>query len=282
MAEKSEQEPRANPRAGDAEATGSKADLTDPNLAGWARPLERLRQALDKDDFSLYCQPVLALQPGAATRYPIGEVLVRMREEEQAMLPPGEFLPVLEHYNMMPELDRWVVRNLAKRLAAASPIPAFALNVSAQTIADAEFPKYVAEVAQAAQLGPGSLVFEVEEQELLYRQDVVAAFLAALKPSGAAILIAGFGRKAVSFTALKAIGANYVKVDGSIVRKLLQSELARTKIAAIVRVCQAIGMRVIAECVEEPEILEKLRSIGVDYAQGFGVLQPQPIDALRL
>lgn len=257
-------------------------DSTDPGLAGWSRPEQRLTQALEKDEFSLYCQPILALQPGAAPRYPIGEVLVRMREEEQAMLPPGEFLPILEHYKMMPQLDRWVVRHLAKRLALGAALPAFALNVSAQTIADPEFPKYVAGIAKAANLKPGSLVFEVEEQELLYRQSAVAGFLAALKPSGAGILVAGFGRKAVSFTALKAIGANYVKVDGSIVRKLLQSELARTKISAIVRVGRTIGMRVIAECVEEPEIVEKLKSLGVDYAQGFGIVQPQPIDALQI
>ncbi len=258
------------------------ADLTDPGLAGWSRPAERLRLALEKDEFSLYCQPILALDPAAKAPYPLGEVLVRMREEEQAMLPPGEFLPILEHYRMMPELDRWVVRHLAKRLAGGAGLPAYALNVSSQTLSDLEFPKYVAGVASAAGLQAGSLVFEVEEHELLSRSEAVRAFLAALKPSGAGVLIAGFGRKAVSFTALKALGANYVKIDGSIVRKLLQSELARTKVSAIVRVGQAIGMRVIAECVEAPEILGKLRELGVGYAQGFGVVEPQPIDALQL
>ena len=258
------------------------ADITDAGLAGWSRPAERLRQAFEKDEFALYCQPVLALEPGEGPRYPIGEVLVRMREEEQAMLPPGEFLPVLEHYRMMPELDRWVVRHLAKRLAAGARLPAFALNVSSQTLSDAEFPKYVAGIAAAAGLKPGSLVFEVEEHELLSRPDAVLAFVDALRPSGAGVLVGGFGRKAVSFTSLKALGANYVKVDGSIVRKLLQSELARTKIAAVVRVGKAIGMHVIAECVEEPEILEKLKTLGVDCAQGFGVVQPQPIDDLKL
>jgi EAL domain-containing protein (putative c-di-GMP-specific phosphodiesterase class I) len=258
------------------------ADLTDPGLAGWSRPAERLRQAFEKDEFSLYCQPILALAAGAAPAYPLGEVLVRMREEEQAMLPPGEFLPILEHYRMMPELDRWVVRHLAKRLAAGARLPAFALNVSAQTLSDVEFPTYVAGVTAKQGLKPGSLVFEVEEHELLSRPDVVTAFVGALRPSGAAVLVAGFGRKAVSFTSLKALGANYVKVDGSVVRKLLQSELARTKVAAIVRVGQAMGMQVIAECVEEPEVVAKLKELGVGYAQGFGIVQPQPIDELAV
>jgi EAL domain-containing protein (putative c-di-GMP-specific phosphodiesterase class I) len=258
------------------------ADITDAGLAGWSRPAERLRQAFEKDEFSLYCQPILALDAASGPPYPLGEVLVRMREEEQAMLPPGEFLPILEHYRMMPELDRWVVRHLAKRLATGAALPAFALNVSSQTLADLAFPKYVADIAQAAKLRPGSLVFEVEEHELLSRPQVVTTFVDALKPSGAGVLVAGFGRKAVSFTSLKALGANYVKVDGSIVRKLLQSELARTKVAAIVRVGQAIGMRVIAECVEEPEVLARLKALGVGYAQGFGIVQPQPIDAIRV
>ncbi|HWA37059.1 MAG TPA: EAL domain-containing protein [Burkholderiales bacterium] len=265
------EKPEANP-----------ADLTDPGLAGWSRPAERLRQAFEKDEFSLYCQPIRALDPASEPAYPLGEVLVRMREEEQAMLPPGEFLPILEHYRMMPELDRWVVRHLARRLVAGARLPAFALNVSAQTLTDPEFPRYVTGIASANGLRRGSLVFEVEEHELLSRPGVVAAFVGALRDSGTAVLVAGFGRKAVSFTSLKALGATYVKVDGSVVRKLMQSELARTKVGAIVRVARAIGMRVIAECVEEPEVLQKLRELGVDYAQGFGIIQPQPIDEMTL
>jgi EAL domain-containing protein (putative c-di-GMP-specific phosphodiesterase class I) len=84
----------------------------------------------------------------------------------------------------------------------------------------------------------------------------------------------------VSFGPLKSLGAAWVKVDGSIVRKLLTSEVARTKLNAVVRVGQATGVRVIAECVEEREVLDKLKALGVGYAQGFGIVKPQPIDAL--
>jgi len=260
----------------------AQADLTDPGLAGWSRPAERLKQALDKDEFALYCQPMLALSERSAARFPIGEVLVRMREEEQAMLPPGEFLPILEHYKMMPQLDRWVVRHLAKRLAVGARLPAFTMNLSGQTLEDPEFPKYVAGVARAANLKPGSLVFEVEEYELLLRQGSVAALGAALKAEGVGLLIDGYGRKSVSFTPLKNVRPDYVKVEGSIVRKLLKSTLARTKLEAILRVAQPMGIQVVAECVEEPEILEQLRAMGVPYAQGFGIVQPQPIDDIRL
>src|SRR5438132_12474598 len=109
----------------------------DSQLTGWTDPAAHLRQALEKDEFALFCQPVLTLQ--GAERYPFGEVLVRMREEEQALLPPGEFLPVFEHYRMMPQLDRWVLRNAAKHLAGGSKFSRLSINLSGQTAEDPEF-----------------------------------------------------------------------------------------------------------------------------------------------
>jgi EAL domain-containing protein (putative c-di-GMP-specific phosphodiesterase class I) len=257
------------------------ADLTDPGLAGWSNAAARLKRALEKDDFALYCQPILDLRAGAATRFPLGEVLVRMREEEQAMLPPGEFLPILEHYRMMPQLDRWVVRHLAKRLALGTGLPVYSMNLSGQTIDDPDFPGYVAGIAKAAALKPGTLVFEVEEQELISRQPQVAALGSALHAAGGVLLIDGYGRKSVSFAPLKALRPGFVKVEGSIVRKLLKSTLARTKLEAILRVAEPLDVCVIAECVEEPEILERLRAMGIPCAQGFGIAKPQPIEAVR-
>ena len=90
----------------------------DSELAGWTDPVRRLRDAIENDEFELYCQPIL--QFAGDERYPMAEVLVRLREEERALLPPGEFLPVFEHYRMMAQLDRWVVRHTIKRLASGS------------------------------------------------------------------------------------------------------------------------------------------------------------------
>jgi EAL domain-containing protein (putative c-di-GMP-specific phosphodiesterase class I) len=256
--------------------------VVDPDLAGWARPEARLRDAFEQGEFTLYCQPILALATEAAAepRYPLGEILVRMREEEQAMMPPGEFLPVLEHYQLMPLLDRWVVSNLAKHLAKGSRVPRFTMNVSSQTLSDEEFPKHVAAVLKAARVPGDSVVFEIEESDVLSHEGLVARFVAAMKGVGALALIDGFGRKSVSFTPLKTVGAHFVKVDGSIIRKLLKSEVARTKLNAIIRVGQAIDVKVIAECVEEPDVLTRLKSVGVGYAQGFGIVQPQPLATL--
>jgi EAL domain-containing protein (putative c-di-GMP-specific phosphodiesterase class I) len=249
----------------------------DPGLAGWEQPAARLKQAFEKDEFALYCQPILALS--GEERFPMGEVLVRMREEEQAMLPPGEFLPVLEHYGMMPALDRWVVRHVARRLASGSRLACFSMNVSTQTLDDDGFPGYARDVIREAGVPVDSFVFEVEEADVLERAQAVARFVAAMKVVGAGVLIDGFARKAVSFAPLKTIGAHFVKVDGSIVRQLLRSELALNKLRAILEVGRAIDLKVIGECVEEQEVLARLRELGVDYAQGFGIAQPQPIES---
>ena len=253
-------------------------DQTDSALAGGLNAASRLRQALDNDEFALYCQAVLALSGGE--RYPMAEILVRLREEEQAMLPPGEFLPVFEHYRMMPQLDRWVVRKVVKHIAKGSAPKRFTINISTQSIDDAEFPKFFA--AEARALPPRSILFEIAEGDLLSRAEPVGRFVSAMRAGGGGIVVDGFGRKSVSFTPLKTLAPDFVKIDGSITRKLLTSEVARTKLAAVQRVGAAVGFGVIAECVEEKEVIERLKMMGVGYAQGFGIHTPQAIDALKL
>jgi EAL domain-containing protein (putative c-di-GMP-specific phosphodiesterase class I) len=250
-------------------------DQTDTDLSG-GLAASRLRHALDNDEFALFCQPILALS--GTTRYPMAEVLIRLREEETAMLPPGEFLPVFEHYKMMPQLDRWVVRQVVRRLAKGSRVPWFTINVSSQTIEDGEFPAFFAAEMKAA--APRSVLFEINESDLIARPQAVARFVAAIKSGGGGAVMDSFGRKSVSFGPLKALAPDFVKVDGAIIRKLLKSEVARTKLSAVMRVGQALPFGVIAECVEEQDVLLRLKAMGVGFAQGFGVHQPQPIDAI--
>ena len=253
-------------------------DQTHAELAGFAKPGGRLRQAIDRDEFALVCQPIMALR--GEERYPMAEVLVRMREEEQALLPPGEFLPVFEHYNMMPQLDRWVVRHTVRRLAAGARIKRFTINLHGQTLEDEEFPRFIAAQLSSNRVPAEALLFEIDEGDTLARVNAAAGFAAAYRIQGGKVLIDGFGRRSVSFAAIKAIAPDFVKVDGSIVRKLLQNETARTKLGAIQRVGKALGYAVVAEFVEEQDILLRLKAMDVEYAQGFGVYQPHPIDAL--
>jgi EAL domain-containing protein (putative c-di-GMP-specific phosphodiesterase class I) len=250
----------------------------DQQLTGWGDPLARLQAALDKDELTLFCQPIRALKgpPG----YPMAEVLVRLREEESALLPPGEFLPVFEHYRMMPQLDRWVVRTVAKRLALGSKVPRFTINVSGQTLEDQDFPLFVRDEIKKGRIPAASLMFEIDEPDALANLGSAARFAGDMKAIGCGLLIDGFGRRAASFAPLKTLRVDFLKVDGSLTRRILTSETASSKLQAMVRVSEATGIGVVAECVEEQDILLRVKALGVGYVQGFGVYRPHPIDSI--
>jgi len=250
----------------------------DDELAGWSEPAERLRQALGKDELALYCQPIAALT--GAVRFPMAEVLVRLHEEEKAMLPPGAFLPVFEHYRLMPELDRWVVRKALQHLARGSRMPHFSINVSSQTIEDATFPKWVALELVSAGMPGTALLFEISEGDALARLEAAVRLSTAIRAVGCGAIVSGFGRRTATFMPLKTLRPDYVKVDGVIVRKLLTAPAAEAKLKAIIRVGEVMGFQVVAEMVEDQDILTRLKALGVAFAQGFGILEPHPIELL--
>ncbi|MGE0876361.1 MAG: EAL domain-containing protein [Burkholderiales bacterium] len=243
-------------------------------FTGWSDPVARLSQALVGNELELYCQPILSL--GAAGGYPLAEILVRLREEEKAMLPPGEFLPVYEHYGMMPQLDRWIVTNAIARLSAGGGIPRFSVNLSGQTLLDATFPGFVRAQLQTARLAADAVVFEIDESDMIERLQAAEVFAAAIKQVGCGLLFDGFGRRSVSFAPLKKLRFDYVKVDGAIVRQILRSSIAAGKMGAVARVGETIGVGVIAECVEDSQTLDAVKAAGAHYAQGFGVALPRP------
>ena len=254
-------------------------DDTHAGLTGWASPITRLRQAIERDHFVLYAQAILALA-GGPERYPMAEVLVRMRDEESALLPPGEFFPAFEHYRMMPQLDRWVVRTALRYLKQGVAVPRLSINLSGQTLEDPEFPAYVAAQLSAGGVAAERLLFEIDEADTLSRPDAAIRVAQAHHAVGGKVMVDGFGRRSVSFSTIKAMRADYLKADGSIVRKLATSEIARSKMNAMLRVSQSLGYAIVAEFVEEPDVLARLKGLGVGFAQGFGIHQPQAIESL--
>jgi EAL domain-containing protein (putative c-di-GMP-specific phosphodiesterase class I) len=255
----------------------------DGQLFGWDEPAARLREALDHDHFRLYAQPIVSLakEDPAPEGIAMAEVLVRLREEEAQMLPPGDFLPAFEHYRMMGELDRWVVRNALRRLQrGGGGIRTLCINVSGQTIEEPGFAAFVAVQLRLASLDPASLVFEIDENDAIDRREAAERFAAAMKGIGCGLLIDGFARRSVSFEPLKALLVDYVKVDGTIIRNIMRSGSAAAKLKAILRVGEVTGVKVIAECVEDAKILASLKLLKTGYAQGFGVRKPEPIDDL--
>lgn len=253
-------------------------DDMDRQLVGWDDPVARLRRALEHNELVAYAQPVIALRGPEPIAF--AEVLVRLREEERALLPPGEFLPVFEHFHMMRDLDVWIARCAIARLAQGARLPRLSINVSDQTLDDAQFASFIGAELQRAGVQADALIFEVDEKDALARPAVAARFAVSLKEIGCRMLIDGFGRRAVSFAPLTALRVDYVKVDGVIVRKLGSSDMARSKLNAIVVVGDATGVAVIGESVEAPEPLAHLKAAGVGYAQGFGLQPPAPLDDL--
>ncbi len=257
-----------------------RAQEQDAGLSGWKDPVGRMRLALERNEFVLYCQRIAALS--GPVRFPMAEVLVRLREEEEALLPPGEFLPVFEHFRMMPILDRWVARRVIDHLRKGSRIGRFSINLSGQTLADLDFPGFVSDELKSARIPAAALMFEIDESDLLQQPSVADGFALAMKAVGCGLVIDSFARRSVSFAPLKSLHADFVKVDGSIVRNVLKSPVALAKLKAVLRVGEVIGIEVIAECVEEQDILSHLKALDVGYAQGFGIAEPHAIEKIAL
>jgi len=240
----------------------------------WEQPVERLVEALVQDEFELYAQRIVALaKPKAA---PMAEVLLRMRHEER-MLPPGSFLPVFERCGMMPALDRWVMRRAIARLARGSHVPSLSLNISGQTLSDADFPPAVATELSRHRVPPASIAFEVLEEDALALPNSVEQFADAARRIGCRLTIDGFGYSPVWLAPLQALKPNYVKVDRAVIRNL-NSQTARGKLDRIVRAGKKLGIGVIGECVESNEVLATLQAAGAGFAQGYGIHVPMPIN----
>ena len=244
----------------------------------WNDTPTRLRNALKRDEFVLFCQPILALRGGGG--FALAEVLIRQREEEQALLPPGEFLPLFEEHEMLPLLDRWVLVRTLARVADGCRVPRLAVNVSAQTLLDADFPGFFAESVKRAKVPPASVVFEFDEPDLVGRPQAVKRFAERIRATGGGLAVTGFGRRLDSFEPLEALRPDFVKVDGSIILKILKSTTSEGLLKAVLRVGASLRIGVVGECVEDQDTLTRLVSLGVGYAQGFGVATPRPLEHL--
>lgn len=240
-------------------------------------PVALVRHALASDAFALFAQPIGAL--GTTMSYPMAELLVRMHEEENAMLPPGEFFPVLEHFGMLPELDRWVLGRALRRLAEGSRIQTLCVNVSAQTLADRAYPAFFADELLQQGLEGERILFEIEEADAIAVPDCLARFAATVGSLGSGIVIESFGRADGAWEPLNAPCVRFVKLHGSFTRRLLAGEALSADKTTLVRVVAEMGIGIIADFVEELRWLRRLKSLGIGYVQGFGVYQPQPLDS---
>jgi diguanylate cyclase (GGDEF)-like protein len=261
------------------EAGGNRVHVThggDSRVAGMQARVARadqVRRALGEDRFTLYWQPIVELAGGEATQY---ELLLRMIGEDGAIVPPGAFIEVAERFGLIGELDRWVIRR-AIRLLAARPDVRLEVNVSGCSLSDAELPSFVEREIAVAGVDPSRLVFEITETSAIADMEQAREFAERLTRLGCRFALDDFGAGFSSFHYLKYLPLDSLKIDGDFVRGLASSPTDRLVVKAMVDIARGMGMKTIAEFVEDAETVTLLRELGVDYSQGYHHGRPVPV-----
>jgi len=241
--------------------------------------LRVIREALETDGFVLYGQPILDLKTDRIIRY---EVLLRLRGRDGKVIPPGSFLDVAEQFGLSGDIDRWVLGKVIEIISDVS-VPAdisFAVNLSPRSLTDGELLSMIAGEEKLSVIGPVRLVVEITETAAIYNIHIAKDFLRTMRTQGCEVAIDDFGTGFSSFYQLKNLDVDYLKIDGSFVRNLSHDPVDEHLVLAMVHLASGLGKRTIAEFVEDGETLEILREIGVDYAQGFFIGRPRPLEEI--
>lgn len=233
--------------------------------------------AIQGGEFRLYCQLIapLPVDSGRSAHY---EILIRLLEEEGGMIPPGAFFPLAEKNGLMPYLDRWVVEHVLSWISHQQNVDKeaiFFINVGAATIGDPDFSDFLQGALSETGMQGSVLCFEVAQTDLAIRNESVAEFARQVKLCGCRVALSGFGRDSVSFDQIRGFQVDFIKIDGSLIFNLLSNPVDLAKVVSIDRVAKKIGVRTVAELVENDDLIEKLGEIGIDFAQGFGVSRPR-------
>lgn len=249
---------------------------------GEMRWVQRLNHAIDTDNFVLFGQRIVALDSGPDQPERI-EVLLRMRDRvNDRLIPPGAFLPAAERYGLQGKLDQWVVRQvigvLAQQETREVERQEIWVNLSGGTVGDAKLSKDLIRQVEAADLPPGSLNFEITETAVIRRIDEAIRLIAALRAMGCRFALDDFGSGLSSFGYLKRLNVDCLKIDGQFVRDIATDPTDRIFVKSIIDIAHTLGMRIVSEFVEDDRILSEVQALGSDYAQGFGVHRPEPLD----
>jgi diguanylate cyclase (GGDEF)-like protein/PAS domain S-box-containing protein len=246
--------------------------------------LQRLQRALKENGFELYVQPIIALG-GRGRDGPAAEILLRMRDEHGAAIAPVHFLASAERYQLMSHIDRWVVQASLTALAGGAPhLPAGRtcnINLSAQTLGDDDFLEFVVDVLDHTGVSPERICFEARESAVVSQLDHAQRFINVLHGIGCKFALDNFGSGIGSFANLKNLSLDYVKIDGTYTRNLEQDTVNREMVSAMVKLARTLDFQVVAEQVEDQESFETLRTLGVDFVQGFVVERPRPLQAVH-
>jgi|GEM_PF-530602 len=237
----------------------------------------RIRHALANNGFVLYQQPILNLRRGTIRRF---EALLRMKNPDGTVTPPGQFLPIAERFGLIQDVDRWVVREAIHQIARqqqSMPDYCLEVNVSATSFADPELLPLIKREVEATGIDPSHLVLEITETAAGADTELGRTWVNTLRELGCRFALDDFGSGFSSFSYLKQLPVDYLKIDGGFIRNLPHSPVDQELVRAMVQVARGLGRMTIAESVEDGDTLLLLRDLGIDYAQGYHIGRPVPM-----
>ncbi len=250
------------------------ADMSRERMDNQLTWKNRLIDALEKDHFVLVYQPILAVASGQVSHY---EVLVRMRSDKGTFLPPDKFIPTAEQFGLIQRVDRVVVGKAIRSLASL-PVQqsnvSFSINLSGLSVGDPDMYRYIEEVITKNGINPKRITFEITETAACEQLNSAIEFISQIRKLGCKISLDDFGVGFSSFSYLKHLRADILKIDGSFIRDIHNNNADQLFVKALVDVAQGMGMQTVAEFVENQEIVELVSKLGVDYLQGYHIGRP--------
>ena len=243
------------------------------------RWFSRVTEALDDDQFKLYYQTIEAAAP-EATDTRLCEILLRLPNPSTGELsPPMAFLPTAERYNLMPRVDRWVVKTFFAYLASHIPEPntIYSVNLSGSSLNDESFIGFLEQQLEHYPINPKMLCFEITETLAIANLQKAADLILKLKKIGCHFALDDFGSGMSSFSYLKHLPVDYLKIDGNFVKEAPTDAVLCAMLQSINNIGHIMGLKTIAEYVETPAVLEKVQELGIDYAQGYAISYPKPL-----
>jgi len=239
--------------------------------------VNRINDALNENRFTLYAQDICALSDNP-TAPAHREVLIRMIDEYDELIPPMAFIPPAERYDLMPKIDDWVVRNVIAQLKQDSSDTQYAINLSGQSLADEKFTAQILAHLSDKTINPCRLCFEITETSAIANLNNATEFLKALQALGCQTALDDFGSGLSSFAYLRNLPINYLKIDGMFVKQIAEDETARVMVEAIHSIGHTMGLKTIAELVEDEATERLLKQMHIDFAQGYYYGVPQPLN----
>lgn len=253
--------------------------------SGEMRWVNRIRLALEEDRFHLEVQPIASLR-GPRPSGAHFELLLRMEDEDGHRLTPEAFLAAAEHYSLATLLDRWVLATacdwLRRQARHLEQVYLCSINLSGQSLADQDFLRFVLSELEEKQIPPEKICFEITETAAIADLSHATRFIQALRTLGCRFALDDFGTGFSSFAYLKSLPVDFLKIDGMFVVGVLKKRFDQCVVRSIVELSRLAGKRTVAEFVEDERVLRKLEQIGVDFAQGYAVGRPRPLETMRL